>query len=88
VSYVTFCLTAQASKVRSHDGFGNYWVLDVTPGTASVAPVYFACHDAPGMGFSWGRYGPRTQIRPHGDLPILAYAAPPKRSLWARLTGG
>ena len=42
----------------------------------------------PGMGFSWGRHGPRTEIRRHGDLPIFAYAAPPRRSVWSRLTGG
>lgn len=26
-----------------------------------------------GFGFSWGRYGPDTVIRRHGDLPIFAY---------------
>ena len=41
----------------------------------------------PGMGFSWARYGPRTEIRRHGALPIFAYAPPPKRSFWSRLTG-
>jgi hypothetical protein len=29
------------------DGFGNFWVLDLTPDTAEVAPVFFHCHDAP-----------------------------------------
>ena len=29
------------------DGFGNYWVLDLTPETTQVAPVFFACHDPP-----------------------------------------
>lgn len=152
----------------AHDGFGNFWVLDLTPDTTRVAPVYFACHDAPvviyqgpdlahfvrelvrmnvppresaiddvhedrlfgvwrknpgavsraaalgsadpelrafastlddrftlvdlregkiGMGFSWGRHGPRTIVRRHGTLPIFAYAAPESRSLWSRLTG-
>ena len=28
------------------DGFGNFWVLDLTPDTAEVAPVFFHCHDA------------------------------------------
>jgi len=150
------------------DGFGNSWVLDLTPDTTRVAPVYFACHDAPvvlyqspdlahfvreviqmnvpphksavddvhedrpfdvwrknpgtmtraaalgsidpelrafastlddrftlvdlrdakiGMGFSWGRHGPKTIVRRHGSLPIFAYAAPESRSLWSRLTG-
>jgi SMI1 / KNR4 family (SUKH-1) len=151
----------------AHDGSGNYWVLDVTPESASIAAVFFACHDAPvilyqadsiaaflsevvrkyqpphqsliddvhedrlfevwrknpgtltvadaasrdevlrafaatlddrftivdlrgarpGMGFSWGRYGPRTEIRRHGEHPVFAYAAPENRSFWSRLTG-
>ena len=29
----------------AHDGFGNYWILDVQPGTESWGPVWFACHD-------------------------------------------
>ncbi len=29
------------------DGFGNFWVIDLTPQTTQVAPVFFACHDAP-----------------------------------------
>lgn len=144
----------------AHDGFGNHWVVDVTPGEQDVAPVFFACHDAPvilyqapsvghflhevfamyvpphaslvddvhedrlfdvwgqnpgvieraaalesddealrsfaaelddrftfvdlrdvpaGMGFSWGRYGPRTEIRRHGHERLFAYAPPEKR---------
>jgi hypothetical protein len=150
------------------DGFGNFWILDITPQTAQVAPVFFACHDAPvilyqspdlasflaevfrlkvpphkslvddvhddricdvwgknpgvidqttassspdavlrafatglrshfqivdlrnvepGMGFSWGRYGPRTEVRRHGFERIFAYAKPPKRSFFAKLFG-
>lgn len=29
------------------DGCGNFWLLDITPQTTQVAPVFFACHDAP-----------------------------------------
>ena len=29
------------------DGFGNFWLLDLTPDTEETAPVFFACHDAP-----------------------------------------
>ena len=29
------------------DGFGNFWLLDLTPDTVETAPVFFACHDAP-----------------------------------------
>jgi hypothetical protein len=42
---------------------------------------------APGMGFSWGRHGPRAELRRHPVLPIFAYAPRPKRSLWSVLKG-
>jgi len=29
----------------AHDGFGNFWILDVQPGADSWGPVWFACHD-------------------------------------------
>ncbi len=150
------------------DGFGNFWVLDLTPQTVQAAPVFFACHDAPvilfqspslasfvaevirmdtppyeslindvhndricqvwrknpgviaqpaaassadpvlrafalglpehfqivdlrqaepGMGFSWGRHGPRTEIRRHGWERIFAYGKPPRTGLLARIFG-
>jgi cell wall assembly regulator SMI1 len=152
----------------AHDGFGNHWVLDLTPNEADLAPVFFACHDAPvvlyqapslgpflhevfrmfvpphaslvddvhedrpfgvwrtnpgvldhdtalagdsdlrafaselddrfvfvdlrepeiGMGFSWGRYGPRTRVRRHGYERLFAYARPEQKSgLLRRLFG-
>ncbi len=148
------------------DGFGNYWVVDLTPDATNYGPIYFACHDAPvilyqsaglaefltelfracqpphaslihdvhgdvlhdvyrenpgvlshadalasadaviqgfarmldaswsiidlrhatpGMGFSWGRYGPNTKIKRHGTLPIFAYAKP--KGFFRRLFG-
>ena len=36
-----------------------------------------------GMGFSWGRYGPNTQVRRHGLEPIFAYQ--PKSGFLGRL---
>jgi hypothetical protein len=140
------------------DGFGNFWVLDLTPADVETAPVFFACHDPPvilyqspdigdflheafrmlvpphasavddvhedrlfnvwrdnpgtlehsaalasdeslsafaaglddrftfvdlcsspvGMGFSWGRYGPRTDVRRHRHERLFAYARPEK----------
>jgi hypothetical protein len=33
----------------------------------------------PGMGFSWGRYGPRTEIRRHGYVRLFAYARPERK---------
>jgi hypothetical protein len=29
------------------DGFGNFWVADLTPEDTDVVPVFFACHDPP-----------------------------------------
>lgn len=138
----------------AHDGFGNYWVVDLTPASTRWGPIYFVCHDPPvvvlqspnlshfllealklggpdrsrsllntvhevhslrvwrenpelmdldecsasgdpvlksfaeelpegsevrdlrdagvGEGFSWGRHGPRTQVRRAGDDPVFA----------------
>jgi hypothetical protein len=29
------------------DGYGNFWVVDLHPHTATWGPIYFVCHDAP-----------------------------------------
>ena len=29
----------------AHDGYGNFWVLDLLPGATSWGPVFYACHD-------------------------------------------
>jgi hypothetical protein len=29
------------------DGWGNFWVVDLSPSSTDWGPVYFACHDAP-----------------------------------------
>jgi hypothetical protein len=31
----------------AHDGYGNYWVLDLLPDTTEWGPVFYACHDPP-----------------------------------------
>jgi cell wall assembly regulator SMI1 len=31
----------------AHDGFGNYWVIDLLPNSTSWGPIYYACHDPP-----------------------------------------
>jgi cell wall assembly regulator SMI1 len=148
------------------DGYGNFWVADLTPHERDVARVFFACHDAPvilfqspsighflheafrmltpphaslvddvhedrlhnvyrtnpgvishdqaqhsedealiafaatldddfeivdlrdapiGMGLSWGRYGPRTELRRHGYERVFAYRRPPERPKRSRL---
>jgi cell wall assembly regulator SMI1 len=152
----------------AHDGYGNHWVLDLTPEDTETARVFFACHDAPvvlyqspdlghflretfrmsippheslvddvhedrlfrvwrenpgtldhaaalagdpalrefaagldeswtfvdlrspevGMGFSWGRHGPRTELRRHGYELLFAYAPPEQKpGLLKRLFG-
>jgi cell wall assembly regulator SMI1 len=152
----------------AHDGFGNHWVVDLTPDETETATVFFACHDPPvvlyqsptlgrflheafrlsmppheslvddvhedrlfhvwrddpgvldrpaalagdedlhafadalddrfvfvdlrspepGMGFSWGRYGPRTEVRRHGYVRLFAYARPERKpGLLTRLFG-
>ena len=139
------------------DGFGNFWVVDISSNSSEFGPVWFACHDAPvilyqspdlgtflselfklaqppydglvnevhedsicdvwgtnpgvvtyqecaqsqdpklqvfasslddsfqfidlrkaqpGDGFSWGRYGPETEIYRFGELAIFAYRPP------------
>jgi cell wall assembly regulator SMI1 len=29
----------------AHDGYGNYWIVDLRPGSDVFGPVFFACHD-------------------------------------------
>ena len=29
------------------DGYGNFWVVDLTPESTKFGPIWFACHDAP-----------------------------------------
>ena len=150
------------------DGFGNFWVVDLTSEPTSTAPLFFACHDAPvilyqspdlttfldeifklyqpphksliddvhedrlfqvwrrnpqvidhkaamkssdlaiatfasqlppqfqiidlravepGMGFSWGRYGRKTELRRFGQQRIFAYAKPPKSGFFSKIFG-
>ena len=152
----------------AHDGFGNYWVVDIPPGAGAWGPIYFCCHDAPvmllqaatigqfvsevfqkylpphrsliedvhedrlfevwrknpgvmthaaatasqdpdirtfasdldatyeiidlrdapiGMGLSWGRYGPRTEVKRFSPRPVFAYGKPAKIGLFSRLFG-
>ena len=154
----------------AHDGSGNFWVLDLLPGTVAWGPVFYACHDPPviawqaesverflldvvamwepgarspvslvhneivhrvwrehaglrpitevtasgdpvlsefggtlpdsalvadlrrasvGDGFSWGRFGPRTEIRRAGHAHVWALIPPERKpGLWQRLFKG
>lgn len=38
----------------AHDGFGNYWVLDLLPSTTVWGPVLYACHDPPVIAYQAG----------------------------------
>ena len=150
----------------AHDRYGNFWAVDLQPGSMNWGPVYFCCHDAPvmllqaatiqqfvsevfkmytpphtslvddvhedrlfhvwgtnpgviphasaltspdpdirtfavdldpsfelidlrnapvGMGFSWGRYGPKTEVKRFGSQAIFAYRRPEKTGLFSRL---
>jgi hypothetical protein len=150
----------------AHDGCGNYWAVDLQPGSSNWGPICFCSHDAPvmlvqaatiqqfvsevfkmyvpphksliddvhedrlfdvwrnnpgvipyanalaspdpdiqtfaagldarfelidlrdapiGMGFSWGRYGPKTELRRFGSKPIFACKRPQKTGLFSRL---
>jgi hypothetical protein len=31
----------------AHDGYGNYWVLDLLAGATTWGPVFYVCHDPP-----------------------------------------
>jgi hypothetical protein len=31
----------------AHDGYGNYWVVDLNPTSTTWGPILFACHDPP-----------------------------------------
>lgn len=153
----------------AHDGYGNYWIVDLVSTSTTWGPIFFACHDPPvvvyqaddldrfvadaftmmappfkgpidevhevhtdrvwrenpgtlpvdaaatsadpdlhafaeslppgalvvdlrhprtGDGLSWGRFGPRTPLFRHGELPLFAYAPVARtRRFWSWLTG-
>ena len=31
----------------AHDGFGNYWIVDLTADSSSWGPIFYVCHDPP-----------------------------------------
>jgi hypothetical protein len=58
---------------------------------ASGLPAHFQIVDlrnaALGMGFSWGRYGARTEVRRYGYERVFAYAKPTSTGFFAKLFG-
>lgn len=75
----------------AHDGFGNYWVVDLVPGDSAWSPVFFACHDPPVIAYQcdtvetfvrqavalW-QAGPRSEVDiVHEDVTSEIWAANP-----------
>lgn len=75
-----------------HDGFGNYWILDLLPDRDECGPVFYACHDPPVIAYQsaspaeflrevvalW-QEGPRS--------PVDAVHEEVTSSIWASNTG-
>ena len=55
------------------DGYGNFWVVDLTPQSTAWGPIYFACHDAPVILYQ----GPDLE---HFLAELLKLSAPPHTS--------
>lgn len=72
-----------------HDGFGNYWILDLLPDVDECGPVFFACHDPPVIAFqsanpadfvrevvALGQPGPRSPVDlVHDDVTSSIWAS-------------
>jgi hypothetical protein len=61
---------------------------DVRAFAANLQPGFelIDLRNAPiGMGFSWARYGAKTEVTRFGPKPIFAYRKPEKTSLFSRL---
>jgi hypothetical protein len=56
------------------DGFGNFWVVDLTPTSETWGPIYFACHDAPVILF-------QSPTLEHFLTELLKMSEPPHKSL-------
>jgi len=57
----------------AHDGFGNYWIVDVTSESTTWGPIFFACHDAPVIVF-------QTDSLAHFISEVLRFGNPPWKS--------
>ena len=74
---------AASEGMESPDGDIRAFAADLDSGFELID-----LRDVPiGMGFSWGRYGPRTEVRRFGAKAIFAYRKPEKRSLISKLLG-
>jgi hypothetical protein len=57
----------------AHDGFGNYWIVDLTEKSTTWGPIFFACHDAPVIVF-------QTDSLVHFINEIIRFGNPPWES--------
>lgn len=57
----------------AHDGFGNYWIVDVTSESTCWGPIFFACHDAPVIVF-------QTDSLEHFIREVVRFGNPPWES--------
>jgi hypothetical protein len=57
----------------AHDGFGNYWVVDLTAQSETWGPIFFVCHDAPVVVF-------QTDSLAHFISEVIKLGHPPWKS--------
>jgi len=57
----------------AHDGFGNYWIVDLTPESTTWGPIFFACHDAPVIVY-------QTDSLAHFISELIRFGNPPWES--------
>jgi hypothetical protein len=57
----------------AHDGFGNYWIVDLTSESTTWGPIFFACHDAPVVVF-------QTDSLAHFISELIRFGNPPWES--------
>jgi cell wall assembly regulator SMI1 len=70
------------------DGFGNFWVADLTPGSSDFGPIFFACHDPPVVAFQSssvaGFLGDLLFRTPSHDSPIDFVHEEAVLAIWKR----
>lgn len=57
----------------AHDGFGNYWVIDLLPESTAWGPIFYACHDPAVIVF-------QAATLEHFIAEFLRFANPPHAS--------
>jgi hypothetical protein len=75
-----------------HDGFGNYWILDLLPDMDDCGPVFFACHDPPVIAFQSPDLSDFLRAvvslwQPGGRSPIDIVHEEVTSSIWTSNTG-